>query len=146
MHTFNPSDLVLEFHLKYGHYRHIGKGFPDDDVIDFRRRLIKEEAREFADECYLIKGARRINPEKLALNEIYHKAALAKELADLEYVIHGAAITFDIPLDKVFREVHSSNMTKSTKKDRYGKTVKGDDYRAPDIVSILKSYYGVLND
>src|SRR5271167_2597233 len=37
---------------------------------------------------------------------------VADALADLLYVVYGAALEWGIPLDAVFREVHRSNMSK----------------------------------
>lgn len=66
-------------------------------------------------------------------------------LADIEYVTHGAALTFGLPLQAAFDEVHKSNMTKSVgaggdKDVRCRK--KGDTYVPPNIKGILD---GVVN-
>lgn len=63
----------------------------------------------------------------------------ADGLADLQYTLSGAAVTFDIPLEECFMEVHRSNMTKDiiTHKNR---REKGPNYKAPDIQSILEKH------
>jgi len=66
---------------------------------------------------------------------------LADALADSIYVIVGTAISFGIPINKVFAEVHRSNMTKSMLKDSKsikGKTLKGDKFEPPKIREILE--------
>jgi predicted HAD superfamily Cof-like phosphohydrolase len=63
---------------------------------------------------------------------------VAKELADLLYVVYGTAVAAGIDIDKVFDKVHKSNMTKSTKKDPGGKIIKGDDYVPVDMATILE--------
>jgi predicted HAD superfamily Cof-like phosphohydrolase len=67
---------------------------------------------------------------------------LAKELCDLIYVILGTAISYGIPLDKCFDEVHKSNMSKLDEngKPLYredGKILKSKLYRTADIKSVL---------
>lgn len=61
-------------------------------------------------------------------------------LADIEYVTHGSALTFGLPLQEAFDEVHKSNMTKAVKaggdKDVRCRK-KGDTYVAPDIEGVL---------
>lgn len=69
---------------------------------------------------------------------------LAKELADLIWVCCGAALTFGIPLDKVFEEVTRSNMSKLDENGKPllredGKILKGPNYSEADIKSILWS-------
>jgi predicted HAD superfamily Cof-like phosphohydrolase len=70
---------------------------------------------------------------------------LAKELADLLYVVYGTAVTFGIDIDKVFAEVHSSNMSKLgvDGKPIYredGKVLKGPNYAPPNLEWVAKEY------
>lgn len=111
--------MVLEFHRKYG--------FAIDDTSltfnQLRADLIMEEAEEARD---AILSADR--------------AAIAKELADLEVVTHGAAITHGIDLDLALYLVHQSNMTKSHDQMRAdGKLLKGPRYRAPNMEPALQA-------
>lgn len=90
---------------------------------DLRGKLIEEEFNELMDELY--------DPEP-------RREELAKELADLLYVVYGAADAFGIPIDAVFREVHKSNMSKlgtdgKPVRREDGKVMKGPNYKAPDI-------------
>lgn len=67
---------------------------------------------------------------------------IAKELADLLYVVYGTAVEFGIPMDEVFAEVHASNMTKLGPDGRPmyredGKVLKGPNYQPPDLWSAL---------
>ena len=64
--------------------------------------------------------------------------ALAKELADVQYVLSQAIIVFGVHkhFQKVFAEVHKSNMSKfigGVKKREDGKILKGDHYIDPDL-------------
>ncbi len=62
-----------------------------DDVKEIRCALIEEEALEFR--------------EALAADDIVE---VADTIADLLYVVYGAAVTFGIPIHEVFTEVHRS--------------------------------------
>lgn len=67
-----------------------------------------------------------------------NRPRLAKELADLLYVVYGCADALDIPIDEVFYDVHQSNMSKLgadgrpiRRKD--GKVMKGPNYKPPNL-------------
>lgn len=62
-------------------------------------------------------------------------------LTDRLYVLLGTAVTYDMPLEAAFAEVHKSNMTKEKQesdraKDRVRE--KGPKYQPPDMASVLK--------
>jgi predicted HAD superfamily Cof-like phosphohydrolase len=66
------------------------------------------------------------------------KVMIADALGDLIYVVFGAAVTYGIPLQQVFEEVHRSNMTKAVRQpDDIRLRNKGDSYQPPDIAGIL---------
>jgi predicted HAD superfamily Cof-like phosphohydrolase len=131
--------MVLEFHKKYGHYIHNKKfdgdkyqSFPSE-IVCLREKLITEEAKEFKDWSY----ENYDTLDNIPVNII----EIADALADLLYVVFGAAIAYGIPIDEVFKEVHRSNMTKSMLKDEKsikGKTIKGPNYEPPNIRKILE--------
>jgi predicted HAD superfamily Cof-like phosphohydrolase len=63
---------------------------------------------------------------------------VAKELADLLYVVYGTAEELGIPLEHVFHEVHKSNMSKSNpdgtvSRNDFGKVLKPPTYVKPDL-------------
>lgn len=65
----------------------------------------------------------------------------ADALADLIYVVVGTAVAYDIPLSEVFREVQQSNMTKKVRDPNDTRLrTKGDSYRPPDIMGVLKTH------
>jgi NTP pyrophosphatase (non-canonical NTP hydrolase) len=131
--------MVLEFHKKYGHYIY-NKKFDGDkypsfptDLVKLREKLITEEAQEFKEWSY----ENYDTLDSIPVNII----EIADALADLLYVVFGAAIAYGIPIDEVFKEVHRSNMTKSMLKDEKsikGKTTKGPNYDPPNIKKILE--------
>ena len=65
-------------------------------------------------------------------------ALVAKELADLLYVVYGTAVSYGIDMEPVFREVHRSNLSKvgGYKRDD-GKWVKPATYSPACLESIL---------
>lgn len=67
---------------------------------------------------------------------------LAKELADLLYVIYGTGNVFGIDLDIALQEVHKSNMSKLGEDGKPirradGKILKGPNYFEPDMSSAV---------
>jgi predicted HAD superfamily Cof-like phosphohydrolase len=64
--------------------------------------------------------------------------AIAKELADLLYVVYGTAVSYGIDMGPVFQEVHRSNMSKiGGYKREDGKWVKPPSYSPAAIAPIL---------
>lgn len=64
-------------------------------------------------------------------------------LADLLYVLVGAAVTMDLPLSEAFEEVHASNMTKEKRSDdKFKDRVrdKGPNYRGPNLLRVLQQH------
>lgn len=120
----SPQALVAEFHKKFGVPNNLGKGAELHwDRLDLRSDLISEEFTELHDEFWTV-------PLDIA--------KIAKEAADLVYVIYGMALEFGIDLDAVLAEVHRSNLTKTSENKRAdGKIQKGPGYEEADIASIL---------
>ena len=82
-----------------------------------------------------------IQEEFAELREALHQqdiAAVAKELADLLYVVYGTAVSCGIDMAPVFREVHRSNMSKvGGHKRADGKWIKPPDYSPARLQPIL---------
>ena len=112
-------EMVREFHYKYDHHTQNRPVWPPAATIDLRDKLIREEAGEF--------------------HSSYTMIQIADAIGDLLYVTFGAALAYGIPIEEVFTEIHRSNMTKSTEKNEFGKSIKGD-YSPADIESILDRY------
>lgn len=106
-------------------------------LLELRLDLIEEEHEEIKNECIYNHW-----PEYYVRDNV-DKAKLAKELADLLYVTYGTAATFGIDIDRVFDEVHQSNMSKLGEdgKPVYredGKVLKGPNYQPPKLDWITK--------
>ena len=96
-------------------------GFPSDKITSLRYDLINEELEEL----------------KEAINKKDIKE-VADALTDILYVTYGAGHAFGINLDKCFKEVQNSNMSKlgNDGKPIYndkGKVMKGPNYFKPDL-------------
>lgn len=70
---------------------------------------------------------------------------LADGLGDLQYVLSGTAITFDIPLKAIFEEVHKSNMTKKLRCPKANPRMrdKGQEYCPPNIKQVIEKYRSI---
>lgn len=68
----------------------------------------------------------------------------ADAIADLIYVLIGAALEFGIPLEAVWNEVQRSNMAKvdpatgKVRKREDGKVLKPEGWTPPDIEAVLR--------
>lgn len=119
----DAQHMVLEFHEQFDIQVATQPRVPDESIQKLRTRLIQEEFDEL----------------KEAL-EVKDLAAIAKELADLLYVVYGTAVSCGIDMEPVFREVHRSNMSKvgGYKRDD-GKWVKPPTYSPAEIQPMLHS-------
>jgi predicted HAD superfamily Cof-like phosphohydrolase len=117
------QQMVEEFHHTFGLSVESAPAIPDDATHELRVRLIQEEFDEVKD--------------ALAKQDL---TGIAKELADLLYVIYGTAVSYGIDMDPVFREVHRSNLSKvGGHKREDGKWVKPATYSPAQIGPILTS-------
>lgn len=108
-----------------------------DDLVALRYNLIAEETGEALEELKNYRVAGLVD-EYISGVPTADLRALAKELADVLYVVYGTADLFDIPLEAVFAEVHRSNMSKvqpdgTVIRREDGKILKPDTYRAADV-------------
>jgi predicted HAD superfamily Cof-like phosphohydrolase len=115
--------MVEEFHRKFDLRAEPAPMIPDEATRLLRVRLIQEEFDEVKD--------------ALARGDL---TGIAKELADLLYVIYGTAVSCGIDMDPVFREVHRSNLSKvGGYKRGDGKWVKPPTYSPAQVGPILDS-------
>ena len=113
--------MVEKFHHFFDILVQQTPGDVDEGTRVLRERLIQEEFEELKEAM-----------EKRDLT------AIAKELADLLYVVYGTAVSYGIDMGPVFREVHRSNMSKiGGYKREDGKWVKPPTYSPATIAPIL---------
>ena len=110
--------MVTMFHVSNG--LSVGEKLGKDREL--RVRLIQEELSELVD----------------ALDE-EDEVAVADALGDLLYVVVGSAVTWGIPLDRVFYEIHQANLTKvGGPMSTGGKLLKPAHYVPPNIEQALQ--------
>jgi predicted HAD superfamily Cof-like phosphohydrolase len=121
------QEMVREFHQTFGSSMNDHPGEISEAEAALRIHLMDEELREVV--------------TAIAYEDL---PAVAKELADLLYVVYGAALAYGIDMEPVFEAVHKSNMSKMPedgeikyREDR--KIIKPPTYVEPDIKSILEA-------
>ena len=118
-------ESVRKFMETFGQEIREKAGFPNNKIVSLRQDLIEEELSELK--------------EAIANKDIKE---VADALTDILYVTYGAGHAFGIDLDKCFREVQNSNMSKlgSDGKPIYndkGKVMKGPNYFKPNLKKFL---------
>lgn len=117
----DEQGMVAEFHRAFGILVGEAPAVPDGATQRLRLRLIQEEFDELKEAF-----------------EQADEAAIAKELADLLYVVYGTAVSCGIDMQPVFREVHRSNMSKvGGHKREDGKWVKPPTYSPAAVAPLL---------
>ena len=116
---------VKDFHQAFG--QRIGEKpeLPDIEERKLRIKLLDEEVFEYTDAEYA--------------DDLVE---IADALADIIYIACGTAVSYGIPLDDVFAEVHRSNMAKLVDgkviRREDGKVQKPEGWTAPDIKGVLE--------
>jgi len=119
--------MVEEFHRKFEIAVQTAPAEVSEDTKRLRVRLIQEEFDELK--------------ESMAAGDL---PAVAKEMADLLYVVYGTAVSYGIDMDPVFREVHRSNLSKvGGYKRADGKWVKPPTYSSARVEPILAAQAAV---
>nr|MBP8154271.1 hypothetical protein [Nitrospira sp.] len=113
----DPQAMVEEFHRKFDIAVSDRPSLPEDATRQLRVRLIQEEFEELQ--------------EAMVARDL---PGVAKELADLLYVVYGTAVSYGLDMDPVFREVHRSNLSKvGGYKRADGKWVKPPTYSPAQV-------------
>lgn len=117
----DEQQMVAEFHRTFDIAEETIPAVLDEATRSLRVQLIQEEFDELRE----------------ALDQ-RDPVAVAKELADLLYVVYGTAVSCGIDMEPVFREVHRSNMSKvGGHKRADGKWVKPPTYSPARLEPIL---------
>jgi predicted HAD superfamily Cof-like phosphohydrolase len=118
---------VKEFQQAFGQRVGDHPFLPNANERELRMRLMKEEYKEY-------KKAEKAND----------LVNLASELADIIYIACGTAVSYGIPLNEVFEEVHKANMSKLINgkviRREDGKIQKPEGWQPANIEAILKKH------
>lgn len=156
------ADKVREFYEKYQQEQFLADdgavaSLEDmgDDRVDLRMKLIAEEFFELIAAVYNDQAAYELES---AWNGLFSDGvtderrndviAAADATGDLRYVIEGFDLEAGIPAEKVFDEIHSSNLSKlgkdgfpiisdGTLKPK-GKILKGENFFEPDLKAVIE--------
>ena len=119
-------DDVKTFMQTFGQEVKIKAEFPKKKIVKLRYDLIKEELSELQNAI-----------KTKDLKEI------ADALTDILYVTYGAGHAYGIDLDKCFKEVQKSNMSKLGEDGKpiyneKGKVMKGSKYFEPNLRQFIE--------
>jgi len=119
-------DDVKTFMQTFGQEVKIKAEFPKEKIVKLRYHLIKEELSELQNAI-----------KTKDLKEI------ADALTDILYVTYGAGHAYGIDLDKCFKEVQKSNMSKLGEDgkpiyNKKGKVMKGSKYFEPNLKQFIE--------
>lgn len=156
------ADKVREFYEKYQQEQFLADdgaaaSLEDmgNDRVDLRMKLIAEEFFELVAAVYNEQAAYELES---AWNGLFSDGvtderrndviAAADATGDLRYVIEGFDLEAGIPAEKVFDEIHSSNLSKlgkdgfpiisdGTLKPK-GKILKGENFFEPDLKAVIE--------
>jgi predicted HAD superfamily Cof-like phosphohydrolase len=120
----HPYDAVNAFHEAFDLPRSTAPALPGTAVRDLRKSLLAEEWQEY-----------------LTAESEDDIVEIADALADMIYIACGTAVAYGIPLDKVFAEVHHSNMAKLVDgkviRREDGKVLKPAGWKPPDVKGVM---------
>jgi NTP pyrophosphatase (non-canonical NTP hydrolase) len=161
MELISRQDMVNRFMEKYGI-----KGKTDLKIVDnydksrlvniridllFLATYFKSKAANFTNPHTTIQWRLHLlfNELEELLDAILNKPEheVSHELADLAYVIEGFAVNMDIPFDRIFLEIHNSNMTKDLTLSDINCATRGKtgSFCKPDIEPIIKLHRQLNN-
>lgn len=137
--------------------QHVGDtpGFPPQEVLDLRIRLMAEEFAEMLDAAgypFVVQIGKRgrsgfygwdygddvIFKDSTENSGKPDLPAFIDALLDLEYVILGTHVSCGVDPQPIWEAVHASNMAKQPADDKFSKIVKPAGWVAPDIAGALR--------
>lgn len=121
----NQYEMVKQFQTIFGANVGTTPSLPSTDERELRKKLLTEEYEEL-----------------LEAEQNDDLVEIADALGDILYIVYGTAVSYGIPINDIFEEIHNSNMSKLDEhgKPIYredGKILKSDRYFKPDIKKFL---------
>ena len=116
------TELVSDFHRKFGQPIRATPGLPTKDVEIFRQTLLRSEYRELND--------------AIARNDL---EGIYDGILDCSYVLVGTGLVYGLPLNQGFIAVHNANMRKepAVGQDSTCKPLKPPGWQPPNLRAIL---------
>lgn len=169
-HYINTIDLVRQFHYAFDHPVSKELTVGDAKLRRLRVLLVAQElaelaqalgvsleidvkpvepGRQYTDPKSIMNGMHQtvwVAPAELCYSDSHvDMIEAADAFGDLDYVVQGGNLSFGIPAGLVMYAIHVSNMSKLgddgkpiTNED--GKTVKGPNFKEPDIRAVLDTF------
>ena len=108
------------------------------ETLQLRYKLLDEELNELKIEIETLCQ----ELQTTGTTTVETRARMLKELSDLQYVLSGMAVSFNLPLEEAFLRVHQSNMSKLVDgkplKRADGKFLKGPNYQPPHLEDLAE--------
>lgn len=108
------------------------------ETLKLRSKLLDEELNELKVEIDTL--CQELNTT--GKTTVATRTKMLKELSDLQYVLSGMAVSFNLPLEEAFNRVHTSNMSKLVDgkplKREDGKFLKGPNYQPPHLEDLAE--------
>lgn len=169
-HYINTIDLVRQFHQVFEHPISKNLTVGDAKLRRLRVLLVAQELAELAQALGVslemeVKPVRTtgdhgkdtsvmngmvervwVAPAELCYSDnLVDLVEAADAFGDLDYVVQGGNLAFGIPAGLVMYAIHVSNMSKLGEdrrpiRDANGKTVKGPNFKPPDIKGVLETF------
>lgn len=135
---FSREDVVKEFHKAFEAPINVPMS---DTHLELRYKLLFEEFTELKEEV----AAAMADIASYGVVKKKTKERMLKEMADLQYVLSGMAVTFGLPLQVAFVRVHKSNLSKLGADGKPvlredGKVLKGINYAPPDMEDLVEGH------
>lgn len=122
----NQQQQVLRFMRAFEQHLEVVPQTPPIQTVKLRMELIQEETKELL--------------QAMDADKLEH---IAKEAADLLYVLLGMCNSYGFDLEPVFDEVHRSNMTKvGGHVSPSGKILKPSTYTPANVAPMLVPWKG----
>lgn len=141
--TLSNFEMIQEFHQDFGRTPDpVDPTVTSEESRLLRAKLIFEEMIELFEELGVYLDCDRYPTLAMNKGKTVYLDKVAKETADLLYVTYGTGSSMGLPMDKIYKAVHDSNMSKkdvngNVLRREDGKVLKSDQYKQPDIASII---------
>lgn len=118
--------MLWDFQTAFESNRSTVPGLPNETERKLRRRILREEYKEYLD-----------------AEDDNDIVGIADGMCDMIYILYGTGVSYGLPMDELFAEVHRSNMSKLNPEtgrpdfNEYGKVKKPTTYSKPDLKGII---------